>query len=77
MLGRWDVDRMLSEMDAETFDEWMAFSLLEPLDPAGAILQGFTGPAEERVQPKPPGNWMNQKIQMLQWMNIFGKKKKE
>lgn len=40
-------------MDAFIFAEWLAYNSLEPLDPAGALLAGFSGKKQETVAAPP------------------------
>lgn len=40
------MDALLEEMDAGMFAEWIAFDSLEPIDAAGAILGGLSGPEQ-------------------------------
>jgi hypothetical protein len=66
----------MEEMDAASFCEWVAFDSIEPLDAAGAILQGLSssGKGEDQAPPAGPA-WMQQKVDMMKWFNLFGKKK--
>jgi hypothetical protein len=55
----------------------MAFDSIEPLDPAGIFLRSFSS-GKEGAQQAPPSsgsNWQQQKMNMLHYFKLFGKKK--
>ncbi len=52
---------MMEEMDARTFAEWAAFDSVEPLDPAGALLDGLAQrKPQEPQRPRPAQTWQEQ-----------------
>lgn len=58
--------------------EWRAFDLIEPLDAAGVILRGLAGSGSGGTSVPSHSatpSWMSQKAAMIQYFNLFGKKK--
>jgi len=54
----------MAEIPADLYTEWMAFDLMEPLNPAGMILKGLGG------ESKPAPQWQAQKAKLLQHIAI-------
>jgi len=56
---RWDVDDFLNEIPNDLYEEWAAFSSLQPRDPAYVIMRGLMGdPEKSRLAPiSASGGW--------------------
>jgi hypothetical protein len=57
-------------MPAKLYLEWRAFDAIEPLNPAGIILEGLAGKKQSGTTP-----WMEQKAKLLQHIALVKGKK--
>jgi hypothetical protein len=57
-------------MPADQYEEWKAYDQLEPLDPAGIILDGLT-----KIGKKPSVSWQVQKAKFLSHIAVMKESK--
>jgi len=69
---RWDVDDFLNEIPNDLYEEWVAFSRLQPLDPAYVIMRGLMGDPENgrRAPISASGGWEQAKMNLIRHANI-------
>ncbi len=60
----------MEDLPSDLYLEWMAYDLIEPIDAAGVILKGLSGP--EKPHSSGPVPWQVQKAKMIAYGKLIG-----
>lgn len=69
------MDDFLNEISHELYMEWLAFSHIQPLDPAYVIMRGLMGSPKQNEKAVQP--WEQTKMNLIKHMNIVNEQEQK